>query len=183
MDLDAEQIEMVDYVRKLAPSEKVHRKGEWNKFFGDVTNRLVLEGIAKHIPKDFAATGPGSYIEGIASEFDALIVKKGTLPAKLTNAFHRSSVLLAIEVKRRGVFYKKEEAEHEMRQHHLRLLKGLEEIPLLYITFHESEKLIYATKSVYGDYAFFMSTGTDYRQIIPGEWKRFVLTVLSILKT
>lgn len=183
LDFEKEQVEMVEYTKKLGvPKEMVHKKGEWNKFFGDVANRITIEHLNKYLPTDHVAIGPGAYIEGVAREFDMIIVNKRSEPLKFTNAFPRGSVVAAVEVKRTGVFYKKEEAEERMRQHYQKLVAKLEEIPLFYITFHESEKLMEATKRVYGDSAFFLSTGTDYGIILLKEWRRFVEKIISMIK-
>jgi len=184
LNFEKEQKKMVDYVKKLGfPKDEVHRKGEWNKFFGDVANRVVVKILNKHLPKDYAAIGPGAYVEGVPSEFDMIIVKKHAKPSEFTNAYPRSSVLTVVEVKRTGVFYKKEEADEKMREHRQKLAASLKDIPLFYITFHESERLMEATKRVYGDSAFFMSTGTNYSIILSGEWRRFVESILSRLRT
>lgn len=183
LSFDREQVEMVDYIKNLSyPKEESHKKGEWNKYFGDVTNRLVVESLNNHLPKDYLAIGPGAYVEGTSHEFDILIVRKNVSPVRFTNAYPRTSVLAAVEVKKTGIIEKKEQAEEKMRKHRKRLVESIKGIPLFYITFHESEKLIYATKAVFGDSAFFMSTGTNYGMIISGEWKRFVETVLSVLR-
>jgi hypothetical protein len=182
LDFDKEQSEMLEYVRALRlPKEKSYKKGEWNKYVGDVTNRVVVESLAKHLPRGCRAIGPGAYVEGISTEFDMLIVKSSIAPAKFTNAYPRVSVLAAVEVKKTGVLDKKDLAEDMMREHRQKLVDALKEIPLFYITFHESERLIATTKKVYRDNACFMSTGTNYGIVVSGEWKRFVELILSVL--
>lgn len=182
MDYDQEQEEIVQTIKNLKPPKgESPRRGKWNKFLGDTTNRVVLAYLRKYIPNGFTAIGPGVYIEGLSTEFDSIIISKQAEPIKFTNAYPIESVSVVIEVKKTGVFYKKEEAEEEMRKHRDKLITGLKELPLLYLTGHESERLIEATRQVYGDTAFFLSTGRDFSQILQNEWKRFVEAVLLIL--
>jgi len=181
-DSDNEQKEIVGSVKNLkAPEGETHRKGKWNKFFGDATNRMIIDYLENHLPDGFTAIGPGAYIEEVARELDLIIVRQGATPIRFTNAYHRDSVYIVVEVKRRGVFYKKREAEERMREHRDELIHSLSGLPLLYITVHESEKLIEATRQVYGENAFFLSTGYEYKKVLLGEWRRFVNAVLGIL--
>lgn len=179
-----EQREIVDLVnkRKEELAKSTGSKGKWNKYVGDLTNRVVIHYLAKCVPDNYVVVGPAVYIEGVGIEFDILIVGKNVEPVDFSNAYPRNSVRLAIEVKERGFFYTKAEADQYISQARNHIIGNLGDITFLYITMHESEKLMRATRRVYGDDAFFLSTGSQNQlQIIAHEWQRFVETVRSIV--
>lgn len=180
-----EQKEIVDLVnkRKKGLAMSIGFKGKWNKYVGDVTNRVIIHYLAKYVPDNCLVVGPAVYIEGIGNEFDILIVDKNAEPVDFSSAYPRDSVRSAIEVKERGFFYKKAEADQHIGQARDRIIKNIGDIPLLYITVHESESIMRATRRVYGDDAFFLSTGSpNHLQIITHEWQRFAETVQEILE-
>ncbi len=184
MSFEEEHREIVNIVKNLeAPKGERRRKGAWNKFLGDATNRIVMKYLSKHLPDNYISVGPGAYIEGVPKEFDLVVVDRQAKPIEFTNAYPRDSVLVVVEVKRTGVFYKKREAEEKMRKHLIEIVENLKGTPFLYITFHESEKLIGATRQVYGSRAFFLSTGYKYGEILRDEWKRFVETVVNTIES
>jgi hypothetical protein len=165
---------------KLAKS--TGRKGKWNKYLGDVTNKVVIHYLTKYVPDSCLVVGPAVYIEGVGNEFDVLVVDYNVEPIEFSSAYPRDSVRLAIEVKERGFFYKKEKADQLIKEARDYVLENLEGIPFLYITLHESERIMEATRRVYGPNAFFLSTGTgSHLRIVPQEWNRFVETVQEIL--
>lgn len=180
-----EQKEIVDRINTIKKelAKSTGRKGKWNKYLGDVTNRVVIHYLTKYMPDNCLVVGPAVYIEGIGSEFDVLVVDKNVEPIEFSSAYPRDSVRLAIEVKERGFFYKKAEADQLIRKARDYVLENLEDIPFLYITLHESETIMRATRRVYGDDAFFLSTGTgSHLEIVSQEWKRFVETVQGIVR-
>lgn len=181
---DDEQKEIVDYINTLKRDLKkpTGRKGRWNKYIGDVTNNIVVSYLSGHLPDGCLAAGPGVYVEGVANEFDVLITDKKAEHIKFSRAYPRDFVYMAVEVKERGFFYKKTEAERLIREARDDLLENLGRIPLLYITLHESPTLMGATRRVYGNDAFFLSTGTyKHLRIIEGEWQRFVNSVCTLI--
>lgn len=182
--LQKEQKDIVDYVnaekRNLPRLEG--RKRVWNKYVGDLANTVLINYVNSHLTGDFTAVGPSVFIEGAPTEFDLIIVKKEAKPLFQINAYPRSSVKAAIEVKERGLFVKKIKADELLRRRLQILNQDLQGIQYLYITFHESETLINATKRVLGENAFFLSTGSNKNlEIISGEWERFLQTIQSVL--
>lgn len=183
-ELQAEQTEIVKYANELKWNlpKLADGKRKWNKYLGSVTNILVIDKLNAHLPNDFRAIGPSVFIEGVPNEFDIIIVQKKTKPFIHTNSYPRSSTKAAIEVKKTGFFHNKREAEEKMRIQREKLLENLQGIPDLYITLHENETLMRATRRVYGENAFFLSTRSGKNlQVIPREWERFLQAVLSII--
>jgi len=183
--LQREQKEIVDYVNREKQNlpQLKNRKRAWNKYVGNLANTTIIHHLNIHMVGDSVAVGPSIFIEGVPTEFDVLLVKKKAGPLTQINAYPRPSVKVAIEVKERGLFDKKIEAEEKLRRKLEILNHDLQGIPYLYITLHESETLIRATKRVLGRNAFFLSTGSNRNlEIITGEWERFLQTVQSIIQ-
>jgi NurA-like 5'-3' nuclease len=182
---ESEQKEIVDHVNAMKKDLKkvTGRKGRWNKYLGSATNIIIVEYLNKHLPEGYLAVGPGVYVEGVPKEFDIIVVDAQAEPISLTNAYSKDSVYVAIEVKERGFFHDKLEAEQKIREGRNKVLANLEEIPFLYITLHESESIMKATRRVFGENAFFLSTASGCNlKILQGEWDRFVGITRSFLK-
>jgi hypothetical protein len=182
--LQKEQKDIVDYVnaRKRNLPQLEGRKRVWNKYVGDLANKVLVNHLNSHLTGNFTAVGPSVFIEGAPTEFDLIIVRKEAKPLFQVNAYPRPSVKAAIEVKERGLFVQKIKAD-ELLLRRLQILgQDLQGIRYLYITFHESETLIRATRRVLGEDAFFLSTGSSKNlEIISGEWERFLQTIQSIV--
>ena len=155
---------------------------EWAKCHGDIINRLVLRLLSQHLPTNFKVAGPGVYIEGIPNEVDGLIVVRGAKPLEDSAIYPRSDVKMALEIKKTGLFGRKE-VDKQVEWLQDLATRG---IPALYLTVHESKYYRNLMEQKAGprmDDMFVLSTGY-YRtpsQVIPSEWRRFVERVLSVL--
>lgn len=177
---DEEQEEILSKIAGLR--RKNTYRGQWNKFLGDVTNRIIIHYLNGHLPYKFVARGPGVYIEDVARELDIIVVDKDAEANELTNAYQKKDVHLVVEVKTTGVFYKKVEASYIMRKKLQGFLNELGGIPMLYLTAHESERMSWETVEAYGEKAFFLELGVrGGKRINKGEWKRFVEMALQKL--
>lgn len=181
--LENEQVAIV----KLVNSEKSklpqlkNRNRAWNKYVGNKTNIVLMGYLNARIAAGFKAVGPSVFIEHAPTEFDSLVLNWKHNFDNVT-VYPRNRVKIAIEVKDRGLFDKKIEVEPKLRKKMENIVQDLQGIPYLYVTFHESEKLIEATRNVLGPNAFFLSTGSEKNlKIITGEWARFITTVNSVL--
>ena len=115
-NLDEEQIEMVNLVNSLKHElpRLLNRNRAWNKYVGCQTNNTLIKYLNTHIADGFRAVGPSVFIENAPTEFDSLIVKGEDKSLTNIRAYPRPSVEIAIEVKDRGLFDKKIEAEMKL---------------------------------------------------------------------
>ncbi len=175
MNLDHEQKEILELSDKL---DKI-RGRSWAKYKGDVINRKIIKLISSHIDgvKYFVA-GPSVFVDGLSTEFDALIVKKTANTGGDRNAYLKDDVKLVIEVKKHGFYFKKIEGGYEIREYFKQYLNA--NIPFVYLSVKESGTFIKITEEVIPTAAFFL--GVSGKKIINGGWQRFIEKILLILK-
>jgi len=157
------------------------KRGQWNKFNGDVTNRVIIAYLNRHLPPHYKAVGPGVYIYGFEKELDILIVNRDAKPLGFTNAYRKEDSRLVIEVKASGLFCRLEDIEKTL-QKELELYETKAKLTVLYIAIHESRAFRIETQKAYGDRAFFLELGVLVaKKINPNEWTRFLESVFKHL--
>ena len=167
MGFDQEQDAIIREISELKESQG--RK--WNKFRGDITNRLIIEYLKPHVD-NYGVIGPSAYVNGTPTEFDILIVRRGArLAVPHSNCYERSDTKLIIEIKKHGFYYTKLTAVEEIRKY----IQPFEhaELPWIYLTIAESKKMWNATREVMGDKSFCLSTSPKMTQI-DDQWRAFV---------
>lgn len=78
----------------------------WTKLQGDTTTRIVKEYIAEYIKSNnlkYEVSDINSYIIGFPTEFDLLIVNKGSTKLPYSNIYDVSDIKTIIEIKTAGV--------------------------------------------------------------------------------
>ena len=99
-EVEDEQAEILKVIK-----ERVGASGRpWNKYNGDVCCRIIKKHAEKYVPEGCKIVGPNAYAQGIATEFDLIIVDKDATPKKYTNAYPVESIRYVIEVKKRGIY-------------------------------------------------------------------------------
>ena len=100
---DVEQHEIIRYI-EMAISKNVadERKKPWSKFDGDVTCRVVMDFLQRHLPGDLKLVGPNAYVGGHPTEFDLMVVDRDAEPYRYTNSYPKQKTRFVIEVKTKG---------------------------------------------------------------------------------
>ena len=182
MDFDAEQSRLVDLVDDLLANCK--GKG-WSKYKGDVVCRVVSEHIQQHLSSNLKVVGPSVYIEGFPSELDLMVVDSEASPLRRTNAYQANRIHRVMEIKKRGVFGRRDELEANAKriksvfdyiidqQHHIKAA---------YLTIQETvdpvrEKSIRfadKTRTALHPYPVFVLRDSRGNRLQKGEWRRFI---------
>ena len=165
-----EQLDILDDSNEL---DKLTGRS-WNRFRGDRTMRKIIVLVNRHL-KNTKVVGPNIYVQGVPTEFDALIVKADVEPH--LGVYASSDILAILEIKKHGFFFRKIEGEYKIRESFHAFYNT--QIPFFYITIKESKKFIEATRSILGDNAFFLCQSPQ-GPIITGEWQRFVERLLRL---
>lgn len=109
-NLDEEQAKILDAIdRLLAPCRG--KGASWGRYKGDVVCRVVAEYIQKHLPHNYNVAGPSVYVEGFPWEFDLIVIADRAKKLPYTNAYKANEVHCILEVKKHGIYGKREELE------------------------------------------------------------------------
>ncbi|WP_156897879.1 hypothetical protein [Caloramator sp. ALD01] len=93
-----------DSANKLIYSNSNYQKNSWHKLSGDIAVRVLAEFLGHEIDSTKEVSQPNAFIEGCSTEFDLLIVKKGSKPIYYSNCYKSDDVFAALEVKHKGIF-------------------------------------------------------------------------------
>lgn len=155
---------------------------EWNKFRGNVSERIVADFLKKHLPYNVKLV-LSAFVEDCEHEFDLMLVDQNAKPMGYTTtypgAYLKSQVKLLIEVKASGLYYPNRTFQRTLTQFFQRIQNATSK-PFLYLSIWESRSKSAMTRNALGNSAFILKEG---RNIIPNEWQNFVNSVVSIIKT
>jgi len=174
LDIDEEQKEILGFSDKLStiPGRS------WFKYKGDVIARTVIDLLSTHVPEAYRVVGPNVYVEGYPTEFDALVVERGSSPVPRTPAYAKDHVRVLIEIKKHGFFYRKIKGKYRIAEYFQSFRDTGK--PFLYLTVRESPFFVSATQKILGSDCFFL--GVSRGKPIEGEWRRFVERLWDLLR-
>jgi hypothetical protein len=144
-----------------------------------VVARAVISFLKPHVVAACSVVGPGVYVEGYPTEFDALVVENSAVPVLGTAAYRKDDVKLLIEIKKHGFYFKKIKEKYEISKY-FRAFRDIGK-PFLYLTVRESSTFISATRNVLGEDSFFL--GVSHGELREGEWNRFIERVRGLLSS
>ena len=174
----------------------------YNRLLGDISCRIVMEFLNRHLPRGFKAVGP-AYIWCLPIEYDILIVTENSKPRIYTNAYDPRYTHFIIEVKSRGIFPSKGGGEKGLRRaikkvtdnllaprrigfNHIKPMclligEGKPKRPYATIDFVEECKKLMQKKGI----PIFILSNTRVEDVweaikdFKGEWEKFVKHIVS----
>lgn len=130
-------------------------------------------------------TSPNAYIFGFPTEFDLLILEKGSQPEKFTNAYKPEKVICGIEVKANGIYGGKSNLKrviNSIKQIFLSVNKEYEKIKFIYFTFQEvtspkkqnSINYLNETKKYLEPYKVICLKDSRNGTVFVDQWQKFI---------
>jgi len=177
MDFNHEQQDMLKTLEDFRKKYPNRRRGQWNKFLGSITSKIISAHLQKHLPKNVKIIKLG-YVEGFEREIDLLIVDRNAEPAKFTDAFPQERVRVLVEVKTSGLYYKKKEVGQKLSKE-LKYIHTKTRIPVSYISFYEVRSFIEEIQRSISNNSISAFILHDWDNLRLGEWKLFVNWVLQ----
>ena len=101
--LDDEQKRLIDDIWKIPNPDHLWPKYKWSKYNGDVACRLIAHYLGQHLGHLAEVVGPNVYVEGMPTEFDLLLVRRGAQPSRFTAAYPSSSIIAILEIRSGGI--------------------------------------------------------------------------------
>ena len=98
-----EQKKIVEEV--MFNSKKNTKRGEWDKYNGDITCGIIKTNLQNHLPNDKIIVGPHVFIDGISNELDLMIIKKEAKSEEFIECYNINDVEKIIEIKKSGIHY------------------------------------------------------------------------------
>ncbi len=190
MNFDEEQAQILNEVDSLL----AHCEGKgpsWGRYKGDVVCRVVAEHIQRHLPRDYKVGGPSIYIEGFPWEFDLMIVSTEAKTIQYTNAYQANQVYYVIEIKKHGIYGKREELEQIVKTRIKNVFdvvfKDHSQIKPVYLAIQETINptkpgaIRYAdiTRKSLDPYPVYVLQDTRGKLLQKGEWQRFIEYITS----
>jgi len=179
MDFEIEQKKIVELVDEYEGGRT------WGKFTGDVCCRIIKRHVENHLPEQFRAVGPNVYVENNPTEFDILIVNKKDSPKEYTSMYPLDGIHCIIEIKKSGLFGGRKDllrVTRKIREGFLSVTKLKPEVKCAYLTVKEVAKpknkssinYFEETRNGLSPYEAFVLQEHRTKQIVKGEWKRFI---------
>ncbi|MEM3845791.1 MAG: hypothetical protein QXU98_08820 [Candidatus Parvarchaeota archaeon] len=176
-------------IQKIS-DELDHYKGrEWYKLKGEIVNRTIAKYLEKYLNQDYKVVGPHVFIENYSIEYDILILDKDAKPVEDDCVYGKDYVKLILEIKKTGLYYKKDEVEGKFKKYLEKLSEPIGKKHLVYITLREStsnkekiEEFLDKTGAAYKDNVFIMGQTDGKREWNPGVWEAFIGRILELLK-
>jgi hypothetical protein len=190
VNFDEEQAEMLDEIDRLLTS-CLGKGPSWGRYKGDVVCRVVAEHIQRHLPMTCKVVGPSVYVEGFPWEFDLMVVADEAETLPYTNAYKGEDVHCIIEVKKHGIYGRREELEGlvkaRIKAPFDSVVSSQSRIKALYLAVKETieptktDAIRYAdvTEKALYPYAVYFLQDTRGNRIQRGEWQRFIKDVLA----
>lgn len=188
MDFDEEQAIIIEEVQSLL----VPCSGKsWGRYKGDVACRVIAEYTQKHLPSNYKVAGPSVYIEGLPWEFDLMVVTAEATQKPYTNAYQANQVHCVLEIKKHGIYAKRDELEPTIRRRIKSVFDAIVEhhpnIKPMYLAIEETVRPISDTAIHYADitrkalhpYPVYVLQDTRGKRLQEGEWQRFVEHLIS----
>ncbi|WP_040683779.1 hypothetical protein [Thermobrachium celere] len=138
-----------DCANKLIYSQSNQEKSSWHKLSGDIAVRVLAEFISHEIDSTKEVSQPNAFIEGCPTEFDLLIVKKGSRPIYYSNCYKSEDVFAALEIKHKGIFHVSD--AQKIRDNFDRAKKLFPHIDFMYVTISERASVKNPTSINYFD--------------------------------
>jgi hypothetical protein len=197
VEFDDEQLEIISLVNSLLEE---HGGLGWGHYQGDVVPRVLAHYIGIHLPDSRKVVGPNVYIKDVPTEFDLMVVDSDSRPMRFTSAYRGEQVRCVIEVKRRGVIARKDRFEEfvgriktnfdtalateqpDMERGKIDWQGRRPDCTAAYVALSETVNpknkgsIRYAdvTRDKLAPYPAFFLQDSRSREIVRGEWKRFV---------
>ncbi|MEM4084487.1 MAG: hypothetical protein QW752_05540, partial [Thermoplasmata archaeon] len=108
------------------------------KLKGEIVNRAIAKYLEKYVSPDYKVVGPHVFIEDFSIEYDILILDKDAKPVENDCVCKKDDMKLILEIKKIGLYYKKNEFKGEFKKYLEKLSKPVGEEHFLYITLRES---------------------------------------------
>ncbi|MCX6233451.1 MAG: hypothetical protein NT175_01825 [Bacteroidetes bacterium] len=164
----------------------------WSKLHGVITSKILKTYIKRELDKDgkFDVSEENSFIAGYPTEFDLLIILKGSQPLKYSNIYKPEDVNTIIEIKTAGVIGKTDDINAYFKSLKLefeRIWKKHKLIKFVYITIQErastkratSINYFKLTEDQFHPYKAFCLYDNYNRKIRANEWGKFINEILQ----
>lgn len=181
--------EINDLIQNFIEKHKISGERNWGKLQGYLTLKLLQKYLDKKLETtEYETAEINSYINGFATEFDLLIIKKGST-GLFSNIYEPKDVKAIIEVKTSGVIASKDEIESKfkrMKQDFENIKNKNINLDFLYITMFERGKpkkdkslnYLELTKEFLHPYQVFCLFEVVSWQVIPNELASFTNAIL-----
>ncbi|MEM0135967.1 MAG: hypothetical protein QXU18_12215, partial [Thermoplasmatales archaeon] len=128
----------------------------WYKLKGEIVNRTIAKYLEKYVSPDYKVVGPHVFIiyEDQPIEYDILIVDKDAKPVEDDCVYRKEDVKFILEIKKTGLYYKKDEVEGKLKEYLEKLSKPVGKEHLVYMALRESTGNKAKTKEVLKDKVF-----------------------------
>lgn len=182
--------EINDCIQNFIEKHKVSGDRNWGKLQGYLTLKLLQKYLDKKLEtSEYETSEINSFINGFATEFDLLIIKKGRT-GLFINIYEPNDVKAIIEVKTSGVIASKDEIESiflRMKQDFENIKNKNNHLDFLYITIFERGKpkkdislnYLELTKEYLKPYKVFCLFEVVSWQVIPNELINFTKAILN----
>lgn len=101
---DEEQKQIIEIIKKEFEGLNEIEDGDWNKYKGAITTRVIISHIKPYLPENLTIVGHDYFIRRNSNEWDAMIVKKDALPHPIFNTYKLADVKAVIEIKLSGFY-------------------------------------------------------------------------------
>ena len=192
MNFDDEQAQLIGTVEDLL---KECSGTVWGKYKGDVTCRVVLEYIRRHLPKAYTVVGPNVYIQDNPVEFDLLVVDAQARPLDFTTAYRPDQVQRVMEIKKFGIIAEwGEKYDAKLRRLHEAIRSSLRDsqwVKAFYLSLTETINPVRKTSHRYGaktkeileqeplPVRVYILHDLGQHENIKGEWGRFIADLIQ----
>ncbi|MEM3193253.1 MAG: hypothetical protein QW292_14440 [Candidatus Parvarchaeota archaeon] len=178
-----------DEIQKISDGLDDHKGREWYKLKGEIVNRTIAKYLEKYLNQDYNVVGPHVFIKDCSIEYDMLILDKDAKPVEDDCVYGKDDVKLILEIKKTGLYYKKDEFEGKFKKYLEKLSEPVGEEHLVYMALREStgnkkriDNFLENTGTAYMDNVFIMGQTDGKREWNPGTWKTFIERIQYLLE-